>query len=120
MGNVQPIALGALGVITVLSVGLWFLGAPLQPSVHRQARARPPLTWMFRDTGDPELEGSRRLALGLLPIFLIALGGVPQPGRLHQSRASIRSAALTRSSREAPRRPCRSPTRDASRASGSE
>jgi len=31
------------------------------------------LTWMFRDTGDPDLEGSRRAALATLPIFLVAL-----------------------------------------------
>jgi len=31
------------------------------------------MTWMFHGTGDPELEGPRRLALGLLPIFLVAL-----------------------------------------------
>jgi hypothetical protein len=69
----QPIALGALGVITVLSVGLWFLGARFSRRYIAKHKARPPLTWMFRNTGDPELEGSRRLALGLLPIFLIAL-----------------------------------------------
>jgi hypothetical protein len=31
------------------------------------------MTWMFRNTGDPELEGSRRTALVILPIFLGAL-----------------------------------------------
>jgi hypothetical protein len=70
---VQPIALGALGVITVLSVGLWFLGARFSRRYIAKHRARPPLTWMFRNTGDPDLEPSRRLALAMLPIFLIAL-----------------------------------------------
>lgn len=73
MGNVQPIALGALGVITVLSVALWFLGARFSRRYIAKHRARPPLTWMFRNTGDAELEPSRRQALTLLPFFLIAL-----------------------------------------------
>ncbi|MEO8273623.1 MAG: hypothetical protein ABI620_06130 [Chloroflexota bacterium] len=69
----QPLAIAALGVITVLSVVLWFLGARFSRAYIAKHRAKPPLTWMFHGTGDPELEGTRRLALGLLPIFLIAL-----------------------------------------------
>jgi hypothetical protein len=33
----------------------------------------PRLTWMFHNSGDPDLEPSRRLALALLPIYLVAL-----------------------------------------------
>jgi hypothetical protein len=70
---VQPIAIAALAVITVLSVVLWFLGARFSRAYIRKRQARPPMTWMFHGTGDPELEGPRRLALSLLPVFLIAL-----------------------------------------------
>lgn len=52
---------------------LWFLGARFSRAYIAKHRAKPPLTWMFHGTGDPELEAPRRLALGLLPIFLIAL-----------------------------------------------
>lgn len=69
----QPVAVAALGVITILSVVLWFLGARFSRAYIAKRRVRPPLTWMFRSTGDPELEGPRRLALGLLPIFVVAL-----------------------------------------------
>jgi hypothetical protein len=71
--TVQPLALVALGVITVGAVALWFLGARFSRRYIAKHRARPPLTWMFRNTGDPELEGSRRTALVILPIFLVAL-----------------------------------------------
>jgi hypothetical protein len=71
---VQPFALAALAVITVLSVALWFLGAKFSRTYIAKHRARPPMTWMFHGTGDPDLEPSRRLALALLPVFLIALG----------------------------------------------
>ncbi len=71
--GVQPLAIAALAVLTVLSVALWFLGVRYSRAYIRKHNARPPLTWMFHNTGDPELEGSRRFALGLLPIFLIAL-----------------------------------------------
>ena len=67
------LAIAALAVITVLSVALWFLGVRYSRVYIGKHNARPPLTWMFRNTGDPELEGSRRFALGLLPIFLIAV-----------------------------------------------
>lgn len=69
----QPLALAALGVVTVCAVALWFLGARFSRRYIAKHRARPPLTWMFRSTGDPDLEGSRRTALIILPIFLVAL-----------------------------------------------
>ena len=70
----QPFALAALGVVTVGAVALWFLGARFSRRYIAKHRARPPLTWMFRSTDDPELDGPRRLALMILPIFLLALG----------------------------------------------
>lgn len=69
----QPIAIAALAIITVLSVALWFLGVRYSRIYVAKHRARPPATWMFRRTDDPDLESPRRFALALLPIFLIAL-----------------------------------------------
>jgi len=69
----QPLALAALGVVTVCAVALWFLGARYSRRYISKHRARPPATWMFRSTGDPDLEGPRRTALVILPIFLVAL-----------------------------------------------
>jgi hypothetical protein len=70
---VQPLALAALGVVTVCAVGLWFLGARFSRRYIAKHRARPPAKWMFQGTDDPELEGPRRTALVILPIFLAAL-----------------------------------------------
>jgi hypothetical protein len=69
----QPLAIAALAVITVLSVALWFLGVRYSRAYVAKYRARPPATWMFRSTDDPQLENPRRFALLLLPVFLIAL-----------------------------------------------
>lgn len=69
----QPLAFVALGVVTVGAVALWFLGARYSRRYIAKHRARPPLTWMFRRTNDPDLEGPRRTALVVLPIFIIAL-----------------------------------------------
>lgn len=66
-------AIAALGVITVASVVLYILGRRFTRAYVAKHRVMPPLTWMFRPTGDPELEAPRRLALGLLPFYLIAL-----------------------------------------------
>lgn len=69
----QTLAIAALAVITVLSVALWFLGVRYSRIYVAKHKARPPAMWMFRRTGDPELEAPRRFALLLLPIFLVAL-----------------------------------------------
>ena len=69
----QPLAIAALGVVTVLSIVLFILGRRFTRAYFEKHQAMPRLTWMFHDTGDPDLEPSRRLALGLLPIYLIAL-----------------------------------------------
>jgi hypothetical protein len=69
----QALPFAALGVVTVCAVALWFLGARYSRRYIAKHRARPPLTWMFRNTRDPDLEGSRRAALLILPIFLVAL-----------------------------------------------
>lgn len=69
----QPVAFVALGVVTVGAVLLWFLGARYSRRYIATHRARPPMKWMFQRTDDPELEGPRRTALVVLPIFLAAL-----------------------------------------------
>ena len=69
----QPLVIAALGIVTVGAVALWALGARFSRRYIAKHRARPPATWMFRGTNDPELEGPRRQALVVLPIFLVAL-----------------------------------------------
>jgi len=69
----QPVAFAALGVITVLSVALYVLGRRFTRAYFDKHHAMPRLTWMFHNSGDPDLEPSRRLALALLPIYLVAL-----------------------------------------------
>lgn len=71
--RVQPLAILALAIITVLSVSLWFLGVRYSRAYIAKYKQRPPATWMFRRTDDPKLETPRRFALLLLPIFLVAL-----------------------------------------------
>lgn len=69
----QPLAIAALAVVSVLAVALWFLGVRYSRIYVAKHKARPPATWMFRRTDDPALESPRRFALLLLPIFLVAL-----------------------------------------------
>jgi hypothetical protein len=71
--GMQPIAIAALGVVTVMTFVLYVLGRRFTRAYFDKHHAMPRLTWMFHRTGDPELEASRRLALGLLPIYLVAL-----------------------------------------------
>jgi uncharacterized membrane protein YoaK (UPF0700 family) len=70
---VQPLAFAALAVITVLSFVLFVLGRRFMHAYYEKHHLMPPMTWMFHATGDPELERPRRLALALLPIYLLAL-----------------------------------------------
>ena len=73
LAGMQPIAFAALGVVTVLSVVLFILGRRFQRAYYEKHRQMPRMTWMFHDSGDPDLEPSRRMALALLPIYLVAL-----------------------------------------------
>jgi hypothetical protein len=71
---VPPYAFVALGIVTVTSVVLWFLGQRFAKRYVQLHGTMPPLTWMFRPIrDDEELERSRRQAIGLLPVYLIAL-----------------------------------------------
>jgi hypothetical protein len=65
--------IAALAVVAVTSVALVILGRRYTRRYVARNGAMPPMTWMFRRTDDPELEEPRRLALGLLPIYLVAL-----------------------------------------------
>jgi hypothetical protein len=73
LAGMQPLAFVALGVVTVLSVVLFILGRRFQRGYYEKHRQMPRMTWMFHDSGDPDLEPSRRMALALLPIYLVAL-----------------------------------------------
>ena len=69
----QPVALAALGVITVSTVALYVLGRRFTRGYIARHREMPRLTWMFHRSDDPELEANRRLALAIVPIYLVAL-----------------------------------------------
>ena len=69
----QPLAFAALGVVTVCSVLLFVVGRRFTRTYVAKHGVMPPPTWMFRDTGDPDLETHRRIALGTLPFYLVAL-----------------------------------------------
>ncbi len=66
------IPLVALTLVMATSFGLLVLGRRyLRAYVQRHGKA-PPAMWMFRRAEDPAMEQDRRLALVLLPIFLLA------------------------------------------------
>ena len=67
------ITIAALAIITVTSVVLWQMGNRFARRFVALNGSMPPLTWMFRRTQDEELERSRRTALTILPLYLIAL-----------------------------------------------
>ncbi len=67
------ITIAALGIVTVTSVVLWLMGNRFTRRFIALNGVMPPLIWMFRGTQDEELERSRRTALGVLPIYLVAL-----------------------------------------------
>jgi hypothetical protein len=69
----SQVAFFSLAVVSVTSVVLWAVGRRFTRAFVAKNGVMPPWTWMFRRTTDPELEGPRRLALGLLPVYLIAL-----------------------------------------------
>ena len=62
----------ALALVMSTSFGLLILGRRyLRGYVSRHGTA-PPATWMFQRADNPELEGMRRVALALLPLYFIA------------------------------------------------
>ena len=69
----QQLALLALAIVSVTSIALLISGRRFAFRYHARNGTMPPWNWMFTRTDDPELERPRRAALGLLPVFLIAL-----------------------------------------------
>jgi hypothetical protein len=70
---VQPLAIAALSVFSVLTVTIFVLGRRFTRGYYDKHGSFPPSPWLFHDTGDPDLEPTRRFALLLLPIYLVAV-----------------------------------------------
>lgn len=66
-------AIIALAILGGTSVVLWSLGRRFTRRYQARTGDMPPWNWMFQRIDDPELEGTRRYALALLPIYLVAL-----------------------------------------------
>jgi ABC-type Fe3+ transport system permease subunit len=62
----------ALALIMATSFGLLVLGRRFLRRYVARHGTQPPATWMFHRSEDPELESTRRVALGLLPFYLVA------------------------------------------------
>ena len=62
----------ALALVMATSFGLLVLGRRYARGYVARHGAMPPATWMFQRADDPELETMRRVALALLPLYLIA------------------------------------------------
>ena len=69
----QPAAFAAIAVVTVCTFVLYVLGRRFTRGYIARHREMPRLTWMFHRSDDPELEANRRLALAIVPIYLVAL-----------------------------------------------
>jgi hypothetical protein len=65
------LAFVGLGIVVVTSVVLWVFGSRFTKGYVAKYGAMPRLTWMFHRTQDPELEGHRRRALLVLPLYLV-------------------------------------------------
>ena len=62
----------ALAMVMSTSFGLLVAGRRyLRGYVAKHGR-QPPAMWMFHRSDDPDLEGVRRVALALLPFYLVA------------------------------------------------
>ena len=53
------------------SVVLWLFGSRFTKGYIAKYGEMPRLSWMFRRSPDPELEGHRRRALLVLPLYLL-------------------------------------------------
>jgi hypothetical protein len=62
----------ALSLVMATSLGLLISGRRYLRGYVRRHGIEPPATWMFHRSDDPELERSRRVALALLPLYLLA------------------------------------------------
>jgi hypothetical protein len=57
----------------VTSVVLWLFGSRFTKGYIARYGEMPRLTWMFHRSSDPELEGHRRQALLVLPLYLVGV-----------------------------------------------
>ena len=62
----------ALTIVMATSLGLLIVGRRYLRGYVARHGTQPPAPWMFHRSGDPELESMRRIALALLPLYLIA------------------------------------------------
>jgi hypothetical protein len=69
----QPAAFAAIAVVTVCTFVLYVLGRRFTRGYVARYRQMPRLAWMLQRTDDPDLEATRRLALGIAPVYLVAL-----------------------------------------------
>lgn len=67
-----PVPGVALTIIFATSLGLLIAGRRYLRRYIARYGTQPPAMWMFRRADDPELESYRRLALVLLPFYLVA------------------------------------------------
>jgi len=66
------VELVALALVMSTSFGLLVSGRRYLRSYVAKHGTQPPATWMFHRSDDPDLEGVRRVALALLPFYLVA------------------------------------------------
>ena len=62
----------ALSMVMATSFGLLISGRRYLRGYVKKHGTQPPATWMFHRSDDPDLEGQRRIALALLPFYLVA------------------------------------------------
>jgi len=62
----------ALSMVMATSFGLLISGRRYLRGYVEKHGTQPPATWMFHRSDDPDLEGQRRIALALLPFYLVA------------------------------------------------
>ena len=62
----------ALTLVMSTSFGLLVSGRRYLRGYVAKHGTQPPATWMFHRSDDPDLEGVRRVALALLPFYLVA------------------------------------------------
>jgi hypothetical protein len=65
-------AIVALTIVMSTSVGLMVTGRRYLRGYVAKHGTQPPAMWMFQRSPDPELEGTRRIALFLLPFDVVA------------------------------------------------
>jgi hypothetical protein len=62
----------ALTVVAATSFGLLVTGRRYMRGYVSKHGVQPPAPWMFHRSDDPDLEPYRRVALALLPLYVVA------------------------------------------------